>query len=113
MKDLYTKCEGDLLRATLPEEATVEGIGALAASLRGLPAEPRTLILDLSGLRCADMTLIQLICSLHKSCLASGRELRLEGAGPSFRDCLETNSLSSSSACAAQDGLACLMAGGA
>ena len=61
-------------------------------ALRDLQSKGNRLVLNLEGVTGADVSFLQLICSLHRTCLTAGQNLTLKGNMPeTFKTVLESS----------------------
>jgi anti-anti-sigma factor len=68
--------------------------------LRDFQRRGTYLQLDLDGVTSADISFLQLICSLHRTCLKSGQNLTITGNMPdAFKTILETSGFRRLKAC--------------
>jgi len=58
-------------------EATIQNASEAFEALKTCYATGRRLVLDLQEVSATDVSFLQLICSLHRSCVRSGRDLGL------------------------------------
>jgi len=69
-------------------------------ALRDFQQSGNRLLLNLDGVTGADVSFLQLICSLHRTCLKAGQNLTLTGSMPeTFKTILEASGYRRSKAC--------------
>jgi anti-anti-sigma regulatory factor len=70
---------------------SVQNAQACLEILRVFQRSEKPLLLDLNGVTTADISFLQLVCSLHRTCLKAGQSLTISGNIPdTFKTILET-----------------------
>ena len=73
-------------------EFTIQNAGECLAALRDFQSRGNRLVLNLEGVSGADVSFLQLICSLHRTCLTAGQNPTLKENMPeSFKTVLESS----------------------
>lgn len=82
--EIQEKADHAVLR--IQGETTIQNASEAFEALRTLYAAGGRLVLDLGEVSATDVSFLQLICSLHRSCVRAGRELSLAQLSETFID---------------------------
>ena len=73
-------------------EISIQNARECLEALRDFQSKGNCLLLNLDGVTGADISFLQLICSLHRTCLKAGQSLTLAGEMPEiFKTILESS----------------------
>ena len=81
-------------------DISIQNAGECLEALRDFQNKGNRLMLNLEGVTGADVSFLQLICSLHRTCLSAGQNLTLTGNMPEgFKAILESSGYRRPKAC--------------
>ncbi len=85
---------------TIRGEVSLQNAGEALEALTSFRSKGDRLRLDLENVETADVSFLQLICSLHRTCLRAGQNLMLSGNMPErFKTILESSGYRRPRAC--------------
>jgi anti-anti-sigma regulatory factor len=100
MKPFEIVASPDQTRLRVNGDISIQNTQECLEVLRDFQQGGNRLLLDLDGVTGADVSFLQLICSLHRTCLTAGQNLTLAGNMPeAFKTILETSGYRRPKAC--------------
>lgn len=84
------------------ESLTVGCAATLRSRFLAALAEPGDLVIDVQAVRDVDVAGLQLLCAAHRSALAAGKKLVLQGVGEVLGEALRVSGLATARGCDAR-----------
>jgi len=90
MKPFEIVTSPDQTQLRVSGDISIQNARDFLEALRDFQGGGNRLLLDLAGVTGADTSILQLICSLHRTCLTAGQDLTIKGNMPeTFKTILE------------------------
>ncbi len=100
MKPFEIAASTDQTQMRVSGDISIQNAQECLEALRDFQGGGNRLILDLAGVTSADISFLQLICSLHRTCLRAGQKLTLAGTmSETFKTILEVSGYRRLKAC--------------
>ena len=101
MNPIEIVASSDQTHLQVSGDISIQNAGETLEALRDFQSKGNRLLLNLEGVTGADVSFLQLICSLHRTCLRAGQNLTLTGNMPEgFKAILESSGYRRPKACA-------------
>lgn len=97
-------------RIKIAGELTIEQASAFREAMLKALAQNSDIYLDLCGVSRIDMSCLQIICSMHKTLVDSGRGLSLTERSKPFRETLKRSGFTGHQGCLEKTDIGCLWA---
>ena len=79
MMEIRVEMKGDAQRFVLEGDLTIEHAGEVRAAFVGIPADTHEIRVSLDKVTGVDVSVLQLFCSIHRTCEAGNRLFSFEG----------------------------------
>ncbi|MBI5593627.1 MAG: STAS domain-containing protein [Deltaproteobacteria bacterium] len=109
MKPFEIISSSEQIQLRVSGDISIQNARESLAVFREFQSKGNRLLLDLEGVAGADVSFLQLICSLHRTCLKAGQNLTLMGNMPeAFKTILKLSGYRRPKACTFGGGNPCL-----
>jgi len=100
MKPFEIVTSSDQTQLQVSGDISIQNAQECLEALRDFQSKGKRLLLNLDGVTGADISFLQLICSLHRTCLKAGQNLTLKGNMPeTFKTIVESSGYRRPGAC--------------
>ncbi len=100
MNPFKIEASPDQTQLQVSGDISIQNVQECLVALREFQSSGNRLLLNLDGVTSADVSFLQLICSLHRTCLRAGQNLTLTGNMPvGFKTILESSGYRRPKAC--------------